>query len=319
MPRYTISEEGSYRSVVVELASGERFISESGAMFMASDNVEIDVTTRNRGSGGLLGGVRRMMAGDSFFMSTYHTRDGGRGEVGLAPTLAGDVAVIECAGMGGWLWRRRQLSRFDGPGLAWIHPVPGVQGDVFSGESLFFLDVQGRGDLIVNAFGKMTEVEVDGTLVVDTGHLVAFEDSLEYTVRKAAGSWLQSMLSSEGSAMRFEGRGEGLSSESQSKPVRKRARRADAAQELNDGLHYPIAAKLQPARSVAERGRVHSGRVRRDDVDARRPGDGDLDTGRSAARAWAVGSGRRELPSRILTTRAPEGASWVSRPDSPAT
>ena len=205
MPRYTISEEGSYRSVVVELASGERFISESGAMFMASDNVEIDVTTRNRGSGGLLGGVRRMMAGDSFFMSTYHTRDGGRGEVGLAPTLAGDVAVIECAGMGGWLCAGGSyLGSSDG--LSVDTQFQGFRG-MFSGESLFFLDVQGRGDLIVNAFGKMTEVEVDGTLIVDTGHLVAFEDSLEYTIQKAGGSWLQSMLSSEGAAMRFSGSG----------------------------------------------------------------------------------------------------------------
>ena len=91
-------------------------------------------------------------------------------------------------------------------GLSVDTQFQGFRG-MFSGESLFFLDVQGRGDLIVNAFGKMTEVEVDGTLIVDTGHLVAFEDSLEYTIQKAGGSWLQSMLSSEGAAMRFSGSG----------------------------------------------------------------------------------------------------------------
>ena len=205
MPKYTVSEEGSYRSVMVELERGERFTSEAGVMFRASDNIEIDVTTRSRGGGGLMSGVRRMMSGESFFLSTYSTRDSGPGEIGLAPTLAGDVAVIECSGIGGWLCAGGSyLGSSDG--LSIDTQFQGFRG-MFSGESLFFLDIEGRGELLVSAFGSVKEVEVEGALIVDTGHLVAFEDSLEYTVRKASGSWLQSFLSSEGSAMHFSGHG----------------------------------------------------------------------------------------------------------------
>ncbi len=205
MPSYTVSKQGSYKSVIVELSRRERFISEAGAMFRASDNIEIDVTTRSRGSGGFLGGVRRMMSGESFFLSTYKTRDGAPGEVGLAPTLAGDVVVIECSGTGGWLCAGGSyLGSSDG--LSIDTQFQGFRG-MLSGESLFFLDVEGRGQLIVSAFGSVKEVDVDGALIVDTGHIVAFEDSLEYTVDKAGGSWLQSFLSSEGIVMRFSGQG----------------------------------------------------------------------------------------------------------------
>ena len=43
--------------------------------------------------------------------------------------------------------------------------------------------------------------------MVDTGHVVAFEDTLEFTVGRAGGSWIQSFLSSEGLVMNFTGRG----------------------------------------------------------------------------------------------------------------
>lgn len=205
MPKYTVSEEGSYRSVMVELDRGEWFTSEAGAMFRASDNIEIDVTTRSRGVGGLLSGVRRMMSGESFFLSTYRMRGGGPGEVGLAPTLAGDVVVIECSGIGGWLCAGGSyLGSSDG--LSIDTEFQGFRG-MLSGESLFFLDIEGKGQLLVSAFGSVKEVEVDGALTVDTGHVVAFEDTLEYTVGKAGGSWLQSFLSSEGVVMHFSGQG----------------------------------------------------------------------------------------------------------------
>ena len=67
-------------------------------MFRASSNVDIDVTTRSRRSGGLMAGVRRMLANDSFFLSTYRVNDQSDGEVGLAPTLQREIEVIDCDG-----------------------------------------------------------------------------------------------------------------------------------------------------------------------------------------------------------------------------
>ena len=74
-------------------------------------------------------------------------------------------------------------------------------------EGLFFLRVTGAGTLVVSAFGALEEVAVDGELVVDSGHVVAFEESLTYSLGKAGGSWLQSFLGGEGVVLRFRGRG----------------------------------------------------------------------------------------------------------------
>ena len=84
-----VLSKGAFESALVHLAPGDEFVSESGAMYRASANVDIDVTTRSRGSGGLLGGVKRLLALDTFFLSTYRTTDGQGGEVGVAPTHQG--------------------------------------------------------------------------------------------------------------------------------------------------------------------------------------------------------------------------------------
>ncbi len=205
MASYTISQKGSYGSVLVELAPAEGFISEAGAMFRASANIDIDVTTRSRGSGGLMSGVKRLLAGESFFFSTYRSIDGRRGEIGLAPTLAGEVAVIECSGTNRWLCAGGSYLGST-EGLRLDTQFQGLRG-VFSGESLSFMAVEGQGDLLVSAFGSIREIEVDGELTVDTGHVVAFEESLDYTLGRAGGSWIQSMLASEGVVLNFSGHG----------------------------------------------------------------------------------------------------------------
>ena len=205
MASYTISQKGSYGSVLVELGPSEGFVSEAGAMFRASANIDIDVTTRSRGAGGLMSGVKRLLAGESFFFSTYRTIDGRRGEIGLAPTLAGEVAVIECSGRDRWLCAGGSyLGSTDSLGLD--TQFQGLRG-VFSGESLSFLSVEGQGELLVSAFGSIREIDVDGELTVDTGHVVAFEESLDYTLGRAGGSWIQSMLASEGVVLNFSGHG----------------------------------------------------------------------------------------------------------------
>ena len=201
----SVSEKGAFSWALVKLRPGEQFVSEAGALFRASDNIEIDVTTRSGGSSGLLGGLRRMVAGESFFFSTYACADNEEGEVGLAPKLQGEVALIECDG-------GRQLICAGGsylgssPDLEIDTQFQGIRG-LLSGESLSFISVAGRGDLLVNAFGKINEIDVEGALTVDTGHVVAFEDSLTYSLGKAGGSWIQSFLTGEGIVLKFSGRG----------------------------------------------------------------------------------------------------------------
>jgi len=201
-----ILPNGAFHSALVHLDPGDRFQSDSGAMFRASSNIDIDVTTRPKGgSAGILGGLKRLVSGDSFFLSTYSTKDGARGEVGLAATLQGHLQRIEVREGIGWTCAGGSYLGSDAH-LSTDLQFQGLKG-MFSGENLFFVKVEGQGDLLVNAYGRITEVEVEGELVVDTGHVVAFEDTLDYTLTKASNSWMQSFLAGEGFVLHFRGRG----------------------------------------------------------------------------------------------------------------
>ncbi len=197
---------GAFESALVQLGPGERFISESGALYRASSNISVDVTARSSGrTKGLLGGVKRLLAGDNFFMSTYQAAEGQAGEVGLAPTQQGEVFVVEVEPHTNWLCA----------GGSYLASAPEVQLDTqfqgfkgfFGGEKLFFVEASGSGPLLVSAFGRLVENQVDGELTVDTGHVVAFESGLEYQVTKAGKSWFQSWLAGEGLVMKFSGQG----------------------------------------------------------------------------------------------------------------
>lgn len=197
--------KGAFESVLVHLDPGEQFVSEAGAMYRATENVDVDVTTRSRGSGGLLAGVKRLLAADTFFLSTYQTRDGRPGEVGLAPTHQGEVFVIDVEPATPWICAGGSYLG-SSEGLQIDTQFQGLRGFV-TGESLFFLEASGSGKLVVSAFGRMVQSAVKDALTVDTGHLVAFEKPMQYNLTKAGGSWLQSWLAGEGIVMNFTGQG----------------------------------------------------------------------------------------------------------------
>ena len=202
---FEILEQGAFQSALVHFEAGERVVSESGAMVRASGNVDIDVTTRAKKGGGMLSGVKRLLGGDSFFLSTYTTTDGAPGEVGIAPILPGEVMVLEVDGA--TQWKTSGGSFLAAGGDVDLDTEFQGLGGFLGGESLFFLKATGSGSLLVGAFGALRELEVEGELTIDTGHLVAYESTLDYSISKAGGSWMQSFLAGEGFVMKFSGRG----------------------------------------------------------------------------------------------------------------
>jgi uncharacterized protein (TIGR00266 family) len=72
---------------------------------------------------------------------------------------------------------------------------------------MFWVKCSGTGDLLFNSFGAIYPVDVDGAYIVDTGHIVAFEETLSFEMTKAASSFIGSFLGGEGLVCRFNGRG----------------------------------------------------------------------------------------------------------------
>ena len=60
---------------------------------------------------------------------------------------------------------------------------------------------------MLSSFGAIYPVEVDGEYIVDSGHIVAFNETLDFTITKAGKSWIHSFLSGEGLVCKFKGKG----------------------------------------------------------------------------------------------------------------
>ena len=78
---------------------------------------------------------------------------------------------------------------------------------MISKEGLFWLKVKGTGTVVINSFGAIYPIFVDGEHIVDTGHIVAFEETLNFSLTKAGKSWISSILGGEGLVCKFNGKG----------------------------------------------------------------------------------------------------------------
>jgi uncharacterized protein (TIGR00266 family) len=187
----------------VTLAPGETLTSEGGAMIAMSGDMGIETTTMKKGKGGLLKALKRLIAGESLFLNHFTPGPNG-GDVWLSTTLPGDMKVFDL--------ENESLIVQGGSFVACEHDVNidmNFQGfkNLFSGEGMFWLNMNGRGKVIFNSFGAIYPVEVDGEFIVDTGHIVAFNETLNFTLTKAGKSWISYILGGEGLVCKFQGKG----------------------------------------------------------------------------------------------------------------
>lgn len=187
----------------VKLAPGQDFTAEAGAMIAMSPTISMTTTTYKKNSGGIMKGIKRMISGESFFLNHYNGGDHG-GSVWLGATQAGDMLVHELNGeslivQGGSYVASNSEIDID---LSW-------QGfkNLISKEGLFWLKVKGTGTVVINSFGAIYPIFVDGEHIVDTGHIVAFEETLNFSLTKAGKSWISSILGGEGLVCKFNGKG----------------------------------------------------------------------------------------------------------------
>jgi uncharacterized protein (TIGR00266 family) len=187
----------------IKMAAGELMTAEAGAMIAMSGDMSLSTSTHKINKGGVLKALKRMVSGESFFMNHYTAGSNG-GEVFLSATLPGDMMTMELSGQG--------LIVQGGSYVASDHSIEvdfSWQGfkSVFSGEGLFWLNINGTGKIVINSFGAIYPVEVDGEYIVDTGHIVAFDETLNFSITKAGKSWISSFMGGEGLVCKFNGKG----------------------------------------------------------------------------------------------------------------
>jgi uncharacterized protein (TIGR00266 family) len=184
----------------ITLPAGGAVRVEAGAMAMTRGDVQIATSTQ----GGFMKGLKRSLGGESFFVNDFTSQSGG--VVAVAPALPGDMALVPMNGSGSLLVQSG----------SWIASDPAIDVDskwgggktFFSGEGLILLRCSGAGDLLVSAYGAIRshELAAGEVITLDTGHVVAFDDTVQFTVRKA-GSWKSTILGGEGLVTDFTGPG----------------------------------------------------------------------------------------------------------------
>lgn len=201
---FDIQYRPTHSLAIAHLEPDESVRAEASAMVSMTRNLSITTDGPMR-SGGLLKSFKRaMLGGETFFTNTFTAR-GTPGHVTLAPTLSGDMLAVDVRpGESLYIQGSSYVAAPDSIDLdtRW----QGLKG-FFSGESLFFLEASGSGPVLMNAFGAMEAFDLDGEIIVDTGHLVAFGAGIQYEVTKASRGWIASYLSGEGLVLRMAGRG----------------------------------------------------------------------------------------------------------------
>jgi uncharacterized protein (TIGR00266 family) len=197
----TIRHRPSFAIARCTLAGGEAMRAESGAMAFTSAGVDVQA----RMQGGLMKGLRRsVLGGESLFMTTL-TAPAQGGWVEVAARLPGDLVVLP-VGEALNLTRGSYLASSDGVN---IDTKWGGFKNVFGGEGGFLVHATGSGAVVASCYGALDTIELAAgeSVVVDSGHLVAFDPNVSFTTRKASSGLMSTVTSGEGLVMEFVGPG----------------------------------------------------------------------------------------------------------------
>lgn len=194
------------------LQRGDSIYCEANAMVMMESNLEL----KGKLQGGIMQSLMRRFANDESLFQQEIEAVHGEGDCLLAPTLDGDMQIIEVGA--------QQYTLSDG---AFVAAQKGVQvnaniqrnlgGAVFGDTGGFVvMQTQGKGQLVVSGFGSLFEIEVtpDKDVIIDNGHVVCWDSNLDYrlavsTSKKKGfmGNIINSVTSGEGMVLNFSGKG----------------------------------------------------------------------------------------------------------------
>jgi uncharacterized protein (TIGR00266 family) len=173
-------------------------------MVAMSPDIQVETTMK----GGFLKSLARsVLGGESFFINTYQAGSVG-GEIDLAPTLPGDVFVMDLINESYLVQSGSFLASSEGieTDTKW-----GGARTFFGGEGLIMLRCSGSGSLILSSYGAIHEISLQAgeTYTVDTGHLVAFSEQMGFKVR-GIGGLKETILGGEGLVVDLTGPGKVL-------------------------------------------------------------------------------------------------------------
>ncbi len=191
----------SYSLGVIKLRAGEELRVEGGAMVSMTPGISLETGA----TGGILKSLgRALLGGESFFQNTYQAPAQG-GEITVAPALPGDLFTLDMQNESLLVQSGSYVA--SEKGIA-IDTKWGGAKTFFASEGLIMLRAQGQGKLLLSSFGAIHEVNLGPGqgYTVDTGHLVAFSEGIDFRVRRVGGM-KSTLFSGEGLVVDLSGPG----------------------------------------------------------------------------------------------------------------
>lgn len=183
------------QAVIVTLDPGEGVIAEAGAMMYMEEGIEMATTLDPSGAGGglmskLLGAGKRMLTGESFFITLFANQAHRRRDVAFSSPYPGKIQPIDLKDWGGTLIAQKDAFLCGARGIdVSIALNRRIGAGFFGGEGFILQKLTGDGLAFLHASGTLHPIDLQQgeTLRVDTGCLVAFQPSVDYGIEMVKG------------------------------------------------------------------------------------------------------------------------------------
>jgi uncharacterized protein (TIGR00266 family) len=183
------------QAVIVTLDPGETVIAEAGAMMFMEDGIEMNTTLDpNKQGGGMLGklfsGAKRVLSGDTFFITTFMNAARERRNVAFSSPFPGKIKPVDLRDWGGVIIAQKDsflcAPRGTNVDIAFTRRIG---AGFFGGEGFILQRISGDGVAVLHASGAIWEKKLapGETLRVDTGCIVAMESQVTYDIQMVPG------------------------------------------------------------------------------------------------------------------------------------
>jgi uncharacterized protein (TIGR00266 family) len=184
--------------VEIELDPGESVVAEAGALMYMTAGIQMETIfgdgsgeNQSKGlMGALLGAGKRILTGESLFMTVFTAQGGRKEKVAFAAPYPGRILAMDLKKQGGELVCQKDSFLCAAKGISiGIAFQKKIGVGLFGGEGFIMQRLQGDGLAFVHAGGMLTEIQLapGETLRVDTGCLVALQPSVSYDVQFVGG------------------------------------------------------------------------------------------------------------------------------------
>ncbi len=183
--------------VEVELDPGESAVAEAGAMMYKDSSIDMqtvfgDGSAPSGGGGGfmdkLVGAGKRLITGESLFMTVFTHTGQGKAHAAFGAPYPGNIIPVPLTSVNGCLICQKDSFLCAAKGVSiGIHMQKKILTGLFGGEGFIMQKLEGDGMVFVHAGGTVVERQLQSgeVLDVDTGCIVALEQSVNYDIRQA--------------------------------------------------------------------------------------------------------------------------------------